>query len=264
MTEEKRFLVDVGIRNLPFPIKVVSKINPEGQSTIADISINTRIMQKFEARWIDKFIQIVHSHRDRIGTKTLRVNIMDYLKELNATMVKIDFDYPFFIEKTTPVSKEKCLVDYQCCYSVKVSSVQEAPVVIFKMKIPVITTYPASKQEDPKCLFGQLSIVDVEVSSQKDIYPEDLVEIVDRHSLSPVYSFLSEEDQLFIIKKVHTEKKTSVVMIDEIKDELAHNRDIEWYQVSCSNFGMLHSYSTVIAIEKSKWVPFSSYEEYEI
>jgi len=264
MSEEKRFLVDVGIRDLPFPIKVISKVNPDDQPTVADISINARIMQEFEARWIDKFIQIVHSHRDRIGPKTLRVNIMDYLEELHATMVKIDFDYPFFIEKMTPVSKERCLVSYQCSYSTKVLSVQETPRVIFKIKVPVITTYPGSKSEESKGLFGQLSIMDIEIESQKDIYPEDLVEIVDRHSLSPVYSFLTEKDQSFIIHKVHSEKKTSVITVDEIKDELAHNCDIEWYRIRCSNFGMLHSYSTVIATEKSTWVPFSGYEEYEI
>lgn len=264
MSEEKRFLVDVGMKGLRFPIKVISKVNPDDQPTVADISINARIMQEFEARWIDKFIQIVHSHRDRIGTKTLRANIMDYLKELHATMVKIDFDYPFFIEKMTPVSKERCLVCYQCSYSAKVSSVKETPRVIFKIKIPVITTYPASKSEESKGLFGQLSIMDIEIESRKDIYPEDLVEIADRHSLSLVYSFLTEKDQSFIIQKVHSEKKTSVVTIDEIKDELARNRNIESYQIRCSNFGMLHSYSTIIATEKSTWVPFSGYEEYEI
>jgi hypothetical protein len=61
-------------------MRVISKVNPNGQSTIANISIDARIMQEFEAQWIDKFIRIVHEHRDRIGTKTLSVNIMDYLK----------------------------------------------------------------------------------------------------------------------------------------------------------------------------------------
>ncbi len=99
MTEEKRFLVDVGIRDLPFPMRVASKVNPEGQQTIANISISARIIREFEARWIDKFIQIIHQHRDRIGTKTLQVNILDYLNQLQAKAVKIDFNYPFFVEK---------------------------------------------------------------------------------------------------------------------------------------------------------------------
>ena len=53
MKDEKRFLVDVGMKDLPFPIKVESKANPDGQATIANISINARIMHEFEAGWID-------------------------------------------------------------------------------------------------------------------------------------------------------------------------------------------------------------------
>jgi GTP cyclohydrolase I len=260
MITEKKFLVDVGMKDLPFPMRVISKVNPDGQFTIATISINARIMQEFEARWIDKFIQILHQHRDRIGTKTLGVNIMDYLNELNATSVSVDFDYPFFIEKLTPASKEKCLVRYECTYSAKVPNLAKKPQIGLKMKIPVITTYPGSSEKEGG-LFGQLSIVVIEAKSTKDIYPEDLVEIVDKHALAPVYSFLTEEDQTYLIQKIHSHVMTSVGMIDEIKKELAGNHDIELFSIRCYNYGMLHSYSTIIGTEKSIWVPFTTYGE---
>ena len=253
MKEKKRFLVDVGIRDLPFPMKVISKANVDGQQTIANISISTRIMAEFEARWIDKFIQIVHEHRDRIGTKTLKANIVDYLKELQATAVKIDFDYPLFVEKITPVSKQKCLVRHLCTYSAKLSAIEDRPKVIFKVDVPVVTTYPGFTPENPGGLFGQLSIVVVEVEAKDDIYPEELIELVDKHALSPIYSFLSEDDQIYIIQKVHTDEKYSVMVIDEIKEELARNPDIVWYSVRSSNYGMLHSYSTIISTEKGMW-----------
>ncbi|MCX6338774.1 MAG: GTP cyclohydrolase, FolE2/MptA family [Candidatus Aureabacteria bacterium] len=264
MQKEKRFLVDVGMRDLPFPMRVLSKVDPNGQLTVANISIAARIMGEFEAQWIDKFIRIVHEHRDKIGTKTLKVNIMDYLKELNASMVKIDFNYPFFIEKLTPVSREKCLVRYVCAYSAKATLIQKEAKIIYVMNIPAITTYPASFKDTPGGLFGQLSMLTIETQSTKDIYPEDLVALVDKHAVAPVYSYLSSEDQHYIIQKVHSESKSSVIVTDEIKNELAHNRNIEWYAVRCTNFGMLHSYSTMIGTEKSMWVPFSGYESEEV
>jgi GTP cyclohydrolase I len=261
MLAEKKFLVDVGMRDLPFPIRVNSKVNSDGQFTIANISINARIMQEFEAIWIDKFIQILHQHRDCIGTKTLGVNIIDYLKELNVTSVTVDFDYPFFIEKLTPISKEKCLVRYPCTYSAKVPNIEKKPQISLRMNIPVITTYPGSTSGKPGGLFGQLSIVVIETKSTKDIYPEDIVEIVDKHALAPVYSFLTEEDQTYLIQKIHSEIVTSVGMTDKIKNELARNYDIDLFSIRCANYGMLHSYSTVIGTEKSLWVPFTTYGE---
>jgi len=261
MVDNKKFLTDVGISDLPFPMRVTSKADSEGQFTIANISIAARIMQEFEARWIDKFIQIVHDHRDRIGTETLRANILDYLKDLKATMVKIDFDYPFFVEKETPVSRKKCLVRYLCTYSVKALSPDADPKIIFKMEVPCITTYPGSVPEKPGGLFGQLSVVHIELVSNQDVYPEDLVDLVDKQALSPVYSFLTEEDQVFLIQKIHSETRASVVTTDRIRESLVRDHDVEWAEVRTANFGMLHSYSTVISTEKSRWVPFSGYQE---
>ena len=78
MTSQKAFLIDVGMRDLPFPIKVMSRSVSDGQLTVAGISISARIMREFEACWIDTFVQIVHQHRDRIGTATLVQNIHQY------------------------------------------------------------------------------------------------------------------------------------------------------------------------------------------
>jgi len=255
MVEEKRFLTDVGIKDLPFPVKAASKVQPDGQLTVANISIRARIIQEFESRWIDKFIQIIHRHRDKIGTKTLTANITDYLKELEAKSVRIDFDYPFFVEKTTPVSKQKCLVRYLCTFSAKTTLLAEKPKVIFRMEVPVITTYPGSVPDLKGGLFGQLSVVMVEVEPNREIYPEEIVNMVDKHALSPVYSFLSEEDQAYLIQKIHSEKKSSVVTVDEIKEQLSKDSDLVWYAVRCSNYGMLHPYSTVVRTEKNLWFP---------
>ena len=264
MPDEKRFLVDVGMTDLPFPMKVSSAANPGGQDTVANISIKARIMHEFEAFWIDRFVQVLHSHRDRIGTKSLGANILDYLKSLNATAIRVDFEYPFFIEKLTPVSREKCLVRYNCMYSAKLPSLDNKPKIFFKIKVPCITTFPVYDDKKPESLFGQLSIVAIEVESTKDIYPEDLVAIVDKHALMPIYSFLTRDDQSYVIQKIHSERKTSVVMVDEIKGDLMRNKDLDFYSINCANHGFLHSYGTVIRTEKSMWVPFSGYEDNEI
>jgi len=261
MKEQKRFLVDVGMNDLPLPIKVLSKVEPEGQHTVAQLSIVARIMREFEPSWIDTFINIAHQHRGNDGTKTVRENIKVYLKKLHATSVRVAFDYPYFIEKTTPVSQKKCLVQYHCRYEAKISSIKETANVVFKIIVPAITTYPISSREHPKSLFGQISKVSIEIQPKKEIYAEDLVALVDKCALAPIYSYLSQEDQMFLIEKIHTEQKSSVVMTSEIKDALVHNKNVEWYDIQCANYGMLHSYSTMISTEKSSWIPFGGQSE---
>jgi GTP cyclohydrolase I len=260
MENNKRFLVDVALNNLPFPMKVLSRDNSTGQDTVAHISVSARIMHEFEAQWINQFIQILHKHRDSIGTKSMSKNIMDYFNSLDATMVIIDFDYPFFMEKKTPVSNEKCLVKYNCTYSLKKSTVM-TPKIILKIEIPIITSYPGTEEMGTQSPFGQLSLVHVEIESSEDIYPESIINIVEQNALSQVYSFLKPEDEVFLIKNIHSTKKTSVEIIDDIKTELSINKSIEWCSVRCKNYGMLHTYSTLVGTEKSLWVPNAGFEE---
>ena len=264
MNSQKTFLADVGMKDLPFPIKVMSRSASDGQGTVAGISISARIMREFEARWIDTFIQIVHQHRDRIGTATLKQNILDYFKALQATVITLTFDFPFFYEKLTPVAREKCLVRYLCSYTVKANSLAGAPKATLKVNIPALTTYPVSAPEAQGGLFSQLSIITLEVEPRQEICPEDLVDLVDRHALAPIYSFLTAEDQRYLINKAHADNKPSVAVLGAIKEELARNENIAWYAVASANYGMLHSYSTVIGTEKSMWIPFSGYEAGEI
>jgi len=256
MEGDKKFLIDVGLKDLPFPFTVASRAKPTGQPTIGNISINIRIMHEFETVWIDTFIQLVHQHRDMIATSTLSANILDYVRAFKGAPVRIDHRYPFFVEKLTPVSKERCLVQYRCTYSVMASSMQK-PKIRFKIEIPALTTFPHTTLFLHDRLIAQLSVVVVEVESPGEVYPEDLVELVDTHALAPVYSYLTPEDQDYIIQKTHRESKTSPAMVEEIQDELDRNRDIRWSSVKCSNYGMLHPYSTLIGTEKSGLVPFS-------
>jgi len=261
MSKEKAFIVDAGVTNLPFPIRAFSRAYPKGQPTVANITAHARVKQEFEARWIDRFIQVLHRHREELGSVNIMGILEDVMRETNASSVEVRFDYPFFIEKLTPVDREKCLVRYMCSLTGRASVVKEKPRIVFKIDAPIITTYPASVPEEPGGLFGQLSIVSVEIESDEPIYPEDLAETVDEYALAPIYSFLTERDQLHIIKKIHSEYKYSVTVVDQIKEALARNRKIKWYAVNCHNYGMLHNYSTLITIEKGMWIPFSTYEE---
>ena len=261
MVNSKIYLEDVGIRDLPFPIKAPSRKNPEGQLTVAEISAYARIMSEFEARWIDKLIQVLHRHREKLCPANIKLILKDLMTELQASSVSIRFSYPFFVEKTTPVSREKCLVRYLCSISGKISTLEDDPTTHFSIEVPVITTYPASDPSEPGGLFGQLTILFLEIKSIKPIFPEEIIEIADKSALAPVYSFLTQEDQIYMIKKIHLECKTSVEVVREVKEYLARKKEIEWYSVKAFNYGMLHNYSTVITTEKSLWIPYSTYEQ---
>ena len=265
MKKGRAFLVNVSIHDLPFPIKVLSGSSKTGQNTVANISVQARIMKEFEAEWIDKFIQVTHKHRDNIGPEHIKSSVKDYLEALNANSVRIEMSFPYFVEKRTPKSNEPCLVKYDCTYTSLFPSLDNEVKIIFGIKCPVITSYPIDSQAaGKKNSFPQLSILRIEVQPKGEIYPEELIKLADSKSLAPIYSFLSKEDQLYLIEKTQQNYHSSVDMVDEIRLELAKNKDIGWYSISSSNYGMLHNYTTLISLEKSRWVPGSYYDDEEV
>ncbi len=265
MKKGRAFLVNVSIQDLPFPIKVLSGASKDGQSTVANISVQARIMKEFEAEWIDRFIQVTHRHRDNIGIEDLKSSIKDYLEALNANSVRVEMAFPYFVEKRTPKSNEPCLVKYDCTFTSHFPSLDNDVKIVFGIKCPVITSYPVEGQSSGrKSSFPQLTILQIEVQPKQEIFPEEIVKIADAKSLAPIYSFLSREDQLHLIEKTQQNYQSSVDTVDEIRLELARRRDVGWYSISASNFGMLHNYTTLISLEKSRWVPGSYYEDEEI
>ncbi len=259
MSSDKRYLVDVELKNLPFPVIVESRSDKKGQNTVAHISVKARITREFEASCVNQIIKILHQHKDNIGPGQLSTNILDYMITLDAAMVQIDLKYPYFMEKVTPASKEKCLMSYTCTYSLKKTTAAQ-PKILFKIEVPAITSYPFSHTEE-KYLFGQLTLVTVEVESSEHIFAENIVDTVDKHALAPVYSFLDEADEEFLINKIHSQKIDSVVLADEIKNEISESAGIDWCSVKCSNYGMLHPYSTLVSTEKNMWFPEDAYDE---
>jgi len=259
MPDNKRHLVDVDLNDFIFPIKVSSPTYDDGMPTVAKINIHARINHDFAARWIEKFIGILHQHRDTIGSNSLKTNVMDYLNEFKANKAQVFFEYPYFVEKVTPLSGKKDLVPYQCVYSVSVSCTDNCPKSTLKVRIPTITTDPASKPDKEHGLFAQKSICTTEIESDVEVFPEELVSLVDRHALIPIHSYLSLEDKAHLIETTHTKCKSSVVMIEEIQEELDKKNYINWYKIKCNNYGLLNLHNTGIGAEKDLGILFGDY-----
>jgi GTP cyclohydrolase IB len=253
---QETMTVDVCLKDLPFPMRVASRDEPGGQPTVASISVAARVKRRPGWDWTGEIIRILHAHRDRIGASTLRENIMDYLVQMEAERVRADFRYPFFYEKQTPVSREKCLLCYPCTYSAKVPSVDRAARIFMKIEIPVLASpdlFPGAAQHR----------ITIETESARDVFPEDLVDLADRHALSPVYSFLTREDQEHLARLFKTRRKGIEETLSGINAELSVNRDIGWHSIRYDGGNLPFSYETETGADRGMLSPQSLYDACE-
>jgi GTP cyclohydrolase IB len=241
-----RTLADVGVADLPRPVRVPSRADPRGQPTVARVSVEASVAREFEADWVDRLLQVLHAHRDDVGTKALKREVGACVEALDASMVEITLDYPFFVEKQTPRTGQRCLVKHDCTYSVVALSPDATPRVFFAIAIPCITTGPSSGRRRGGASLGQSSTVTLRTESQRDIYPEDLVALVDRNALVPLYSFLAPEDRADVLQRIRTGWRTSVEMVGRIRSELAGDPGLGYFSVQCRDSSILHPYHTTV------------------
>ena len=242
-------LADVGVTDLPYPVRAPSRADPRGQPTVARVSIEARVAREFEAGWSDQLMQVLHAHRDRFSAQALKQDIGAYVEAFDAGVVEVSLEYPFFVEKRTPRTGQKCLVKHDCTYSVVALSPEAVPRVFFKIAVPCLTSGPASDRRHPAGSLGQLSIVTLETESQRDLYPEDLVALVDRNAQAPLYSFLTPGDREDLLGRIRTQRRSSVELVERVRGELAADPGLGFYSVRCLDASYLRPYRTMIGEE---------------
>ena len=106
----------VGIKNLHYPISVLDKAK-SFQHTVADINMYVDLPHYFKGTHMSRFLEVLNEHRGEISI----VNFPDILRKikkvLNAGSASVEIEFPYFIEKTAPVSGKKSLMEYICYYN---------------------------------------------------------------------------------------------------------------------------------------------------
>jgi GTP cyclohydrolase I len=103
----------VGIKNLKYPIKVLDKKNGI-QHTVASINLYVGLHPYCRGIHMSRFIEIINEWKSEISFHSVSslLNMVKTRLEANSSFIEITF--PFFIEKTAPVSKCSALVNYSC------------------------------------------------------------------------------------------------------------------------------------------------------
>jgi GTP cyclohydrolase I len=252
MNSERAFLVDIGIEGVDVPIVAPSRDAASGRPTIATFSAMATVKRDYEASSIDELIQLFRDHDGTISVESLQEMVLGYRDELGGVPLRVALTYPFVIEKRAPVSGERSPVTHRCGYSVEVGPLQRFAKPLFRIDVPVLTTYPAATKETPGGLFSQESDVALRLECTRDVFPEDLAELVERHALAPKYSYMTAEDQDFIRQRAHARRISSVMMTAAIQRELEAMDEIRWFSIRCRNRGMLHAYRTFVGTQRER------------
>jgi GTP cyclohydrolase IB len=250
-SEDRRKLAidQVGIKAIRHPIRVAER-GGGVQSTVATFNMYVGLPHQFKGTHMSRFVEILNAHEREISVDTFKVMIDEMVERLEARSGHIEMNFPYFVNKSAPVSKVKSLMDYDVTFIGEIDKGAKC----FKMKVvvPVTSLCPCSKRISDYGAHNQRSHVTISAKTSGFVWIEELVEYAEKHASSELYGLLKRPDEKLVTERAYDNPKFVEDMVRDVATELNRDKRIEWYRVESENFESIHNHSAYALIEKDK------------
>ncbi len=245
-SNHKIIIPKVGIQNFKLPITILKK-SGQTQNTVADISIYVELNAEEKGTHMSRLIVGAQKFmNNKISRETLS-DIAKYIaNKLNTKSVELTYKFPYFLIKTSPLSKEVNInnVDVEFKYFKNNN--------IFKLTVLTTCTAlcPCSKEISDNSAHNQRSNIKISVFCDKNnfVWIEDLVEIANSSCSCQTYSVLKRLDEKFVTEKAYHNPKFVEDIVREIYDKLL-NINIDNFEISVTNHESIHQHNAYAFIE---------------
>ncbi|UOF94107.1 MAG: GTP cyclohydrolase I FolE2 [Bordetella sp.] len=237
----------VGIRNIRHPI-IISNSEGLEQSTIAYWTLTVSLSAKEKGTHMSRFMTLLELYRKKVMTPFMFCEMSkNMLEMLSADCGDINAIFPYFINKSAPVSKVKSLLDYEVKWIARATNKEiEFEVVI---QIPVTSLCPCSKAISKYGAHNQRSNITISLISSKEIKMEQIIRLVENEASCELWSLLKRPDERYVTEYAYNNPKFVEDLVRDIAIRLNEQNDITWYRIEAENFESIHNHSAYAVIE---------------
>ena len=246
----------VGVRDLRYPIVVLDRDN-ESQHTVAELSMSVSLPHHFKGTHMSRFLEVLNDHRGEITARTMPA-ILDELRErLDSESAHLEVRFPFFMERTAPVSKAKSLLDYQCFFIGESNGDEQD--FILGATVPVTTLCPCSKEISDYGAHNQRSFVTIEIRQPQSsieaeafVWLEELIEIAEAAASAPLIPLLKRPDERHVTMQAYDRPVFVEDVVRDAAAALQADERVTWFRVGAINHESIHNHNAFAEIEWSR------------
>lgn len=239
----------VGVKGIKYPIIVLDKKNGV-QHVNATVNMYVNLPHQFKGTHMSRFVEVLNAYRGEINLRTFQ-NILESMRDrLNARSAHMDILFPYFIEKTAPVSGATSLMEYECRFSAEMSGDRKDFLV--GVTVPVTTVCPCSKELSAMGAHNQRSIVRLCLRFRKFFWIEDVIRLLEESASGEVYSLLKRPDEKYVTEKAYERPMFVEDVVRTVAEKLNGIENFTWYCVEAENIESIHNHSAYARIEKGR------------
>jgi GTP cyclohydrolase I len=239
----------VGIKDISHPMRIRDRSEGE-QHTIANFNMYVNLPHNFKGTHMSRFVEILNSHETEITVASFKDMLAEMTERLEAESGHIEMNFPFFINKTAPVSGVKSLLNYDVTLIGEIHG--EQSFIDIKVVVPVTSLCPCSKKISDRGAHNQRSHVTVQARTKGFIWIEEIIDLVEEQASCQLYGLLKRPDEKFVTEHAYDNPKFVEDMVRDIAVQLNQEDRISAYTVESENFESIHNHSAYALIERDK------------
>ncbi len=246
--DTRRIPIDkVGIKDIRHPVRVRDRSGGE-QHTIATFNMYVNLPHDFKGTHMSRFVEILNNHEYEITVESFKRMLHEMTGKLEADSGHIEMNFPYFVNKTAPISGVQSLIDYQISFIGKVSN--DAPSMLLRVVVPVTSLCPCSKAISDYGAHNQRSHVTVTAHTRGFIWIEDVIDLVEGEASCQLYGLLKRPDEKYVTEHAYDNPKFVEDVVRDVAARLNEDERVGAYMVESENFESIHNHSAYALIER--------------
>ena len=237
----------VGVRGLRFPIQVRDKARSV-QNTVATIGMFVDLPKEFKGTHMSRFVEVLNAHGRVIHVENISEILQSLAEKTACGDVHLEIEFPYFMTKTSPVSRQESLMDYVARFDAAACGTEID--FILTVKANVTTLCPCSKAIAQYGAHNQRGEVTVAIRSRKSVWIEDLIEVIESSASSELYALLKRQDEKAVTERAYENPVFVEDLVRNVAVRLNADKRVNWYKVEAENFESIHNHNAYACIEK--------------
>lgn len=237
----------VGVRGLRFPIQVKDKAH-DWQDTVATIGMYVDLPKEFKGTHMSRFIEVLNAHGSMIHVENIPEILYAMQAKLHSQTAHLDIEFPYFLVKEAPATKLKSVMDYTARFDA--TAFGKEIDFLLTVKVNVTTLCPCSKAISRFGAHNQRGEVTVAIRSDKVVWIEDVIAMVEASASCELYSLLKRQDEKAVTERAYENPVFVEDLVRNVVVRLKAHPDVTWYKVEAENFESIHNHNAYACIEQ--------------
>ncbi len=239
----------VGIKSIRHPVLVADRSGGI-QHTVGVFNMYVHLPHNFKGTHMSRFVEILNSHDREISVESFEAIVREMCERLEAQSGYLEMSFPYFVNKTAPVSGVQSLLDYEVTFVGEIINGDYR--FTMKVLVPVTSLCPCSKKISERGAHNQRSHITITATTRADVWIEDLIDVAETQASCELYGLLKRPDEKFVTERAYDNPKFVEDLVRDVAGALNADPRIDAYVVESENFESIHNHSAYALIEYNK------------